>query len=115
MSDHEEQSPPPGRQGAPGWRPPYAPEHPQATTALVLGVLGLAACGVLAPFALVIGRRAMREIDASGGRLGGRGTAQAVYVMGVVGSVLLAVAVAGLVAALLLFGALGLGSMVYVG
>ena len=72
--------------------PPYAlppPDHPQATTALVLGIVGVVVCQVLAPFAFVMGRKAVREIDASGGTLGGRGNAQAGYVLGIVGMVML--------------------------
>jgi uncharacterized membrane protein YjgN (DUF898 family) len=67
----------------------YAPDHPKATTALVLGILGIVICGLVAPFAWKVGRDTVREIDASQGRLGGRGSAQAGYVLGVVGTVLL--------------------------
>lgn len=76
---------------------PYGPqqEQPQATTALVLGILGVAFCGILAPFAWSIGRSSLREIDASGGALGGRGKAQAGYIMGIVGTILLVFAVLG--------------------
>lgn len=79
--------------GPPGY--PYGPppDQQQATTALVLGILGLAVCGVLAPFAWSIGHRSMREIDASGGALGGRGKAQAGYIMGIIGSILLIISV----------------------
>jgi hypothetical protein len=84
--------------GGPGWAPPgYAlPEHPQATTAMVLGILGLATCTVLSPFAWRIGKRAVSEIDASNGRLGGRGPAQAGYVMGLIGTIMLGIVVGGL-------------------
>ena len=68
-------------------------EHPRATMALVLGILGLAACGLVAPFAWVVGKRTVEEIDRSNGMLGGRGPAQAGYVLGVVGTVFLALAV----------------------
>ncbi len=73
--------------------PPYAqaPDHPRATTALVLGILALVLCGLLGPFAWSIGRSTMHEIDASGGRWGGRGQAQAGYVLGIVATVLLLV------------------------
>ena len=89
---------PPG--GYAGQPPPgYAlPEHPRATTVLVLGILGLVVCGVIAPFAWSMGRQTLREIDAAQGRLGGRGAAQAGYVLGVVGSVMLGLAVLALVA-----------------
>ena len=80
--------PPPGYP-QPGYPPAYVPEHPKATTSLVLGILGIVVCSVLAPFALVTGRRTVSEIDASGGRLGGRSSAQAGYVLGIVGTVML--------------------------
>lgn len=67
----------------------YAPDHPKATTSLVLGILGVVLCQVIAPFAWSMGKRTLNEIDASRGRLGGRGAAQAGYVLGIVGTVLL--------------------------
>jgi len=67
----------------------YAPDHPKATTSLVLGILGVVLCQVIAPFAWSMGKRTLNEIDASQGRLGGRGAAQAGYVLGIVGTVLL--------------------------
>ena len=76
-----------------GYPPPYVPEHPRATTSLVLGILGIVVCQVVAPFALAVGRRTLREIDASGGRLGGRSAAQVGYVLGIVGTVMLGVGV----------------------
>ena len=67
----------------------YAPDHPRATTSLVLGILGIVVCGVSAPFAWWVGRQTVAEIDASHGQLGGRGAAQTGYVLGVIGSALL--------------------------
>jgi len=67
----------------------YAPDHPKATTSLVLGILGVVLCQVIAPFAWSMGKKTLNEIDASQGRLGGRGAAQAGYVLGIVGTVLL--------------------------
>jgi hypothetical protein len=96
---------------APGYQPAYAgglPDHQSATTAMVLGIVslvGIAVCGgitlVLSPFAWAIGGKAVREIDASGGRLGGRDRAQAGRVMGIIGTVLL---VLGLALLALVFG-----------
>jgi hypothetical protein len=82
-------------------RPPmaYAPDHPKATTSLVLGILGMVVCGLIAPFAWRIGKRTLDEIDGSHGQLGGRGTAQAGYVLGIIGTVVLLL---GLLAGLLL-------------
>lgn len=85
---------PPAPGQAPGYYPApgqvqYAPDHPKATTSMVLGILGLVVCGVLAPFAWSMGKRTMNEIDASNGMVGGRGAAQAGYIMGIIGTVLL--------------------------
>jgi len=96
---------PAGQPGPPGYgggsTPAYhyaAPDHPKATTSLVLGILGVVLCQVLGPFAWVIGKRTLGEIDASHGRLGGRGQAQAGYVLGIVGTVLLALSVLAIIA-----------------
>jgi len=104
--------PPPGY-GQQGWppAPPYGsapaygfapPDHPKANTSLVLGILGVVLCQVVAPFAWVIGRRTVQEIDASGGRWGGRGQAQAGFVLGIVGTVILGLSIA----AVLIYGIL---------
>jgi hypothetical protein len=81
----------------PGYAPQapiqYAPDHPRATTSLVLGILGVVLCQVLGPFAWKIGKQTVDEIDAAQGRLGGRGAAQAGYILGIVGTVLLGLAV----------------------
>ncbi len=65
---------------------------PQASTALILGILGVVLCGIVAPFAWRIGKRTVNEIDASNGQLGGRGSAQAGYIMGIIGSIWLGLA-----------------------
>jgi hypothetical protein len=90
--------------GQPYYGPP--PDHPQATTSLVLGILGIVLCQVIAPFAWSTGKRAVDQIDAAHGQLGGRGMAQAGYVMGVIGTVILGLYVLFIVA-LIGFGALG--------
>ncbi|HLN77151.1 MAG TPA: DUF4190 domain-containing protein [Nocardioidaceae bacterium] len=78
--------------GYPGHVPvQYAPDHPRAVTSLVLGILGIVLCGVLAPFAWSIGSKTLKEIDASNGMVGGRGAAQAGYILGIVGTVLLVI------------------------
>ncbi|MEO5708557.1 MAG: DUF4190 domain-containing protein [Nocardioidaceae bacterium] len=77
---------------APGYPVQFAPEHPQATTSLVLGIIGLVLCSVVAPFAWRLGKRTLDEIDASQGQVGGRGAAQAGYVLGIIGTVVLGLA-----------------------
>ncbi|QWZ07015.1 hypothetical protein KRR39_16075 [Nocardioides panacis] len=74
---------------APGYPMAYAPDHPRATTSLILGILGIVICGIIAPFAWRMGKRTVDEIDASHGQLGGRGSAQAGYILGIVGTILL--------------------------
>lgn len=82
----------------------YAPaDHPQATTVLVLGIVSMVVCGVAGPFAWVMGNRVVREIDASGGRWGGRSTANIGRVLGIVASVFLGLLVLFFVAVVIFF------------
>lgn len=89
--------PPPGYPQQPYFRPP---DHPQATTIIILGVLGLVLCQFLGPVAFVMGGKALKEIDNSGGAIGGRSTVQAGYICGIIGTVILVLTVLVLVAAL---------------
>src|SRR3712207_4893362 len=58
------------------WQPQTTPGS--ATAALILGICALRVCPIIcAPLALVYGNKARNEIDASSGRLGGRGMATA--------------------------------------
>ena len=101
------QQPPSGPYGQQAYGQQYGytyqvPNHPQATTALVLGLIGLIGgclCGLpllASPFAWAVGARAKREIEASHGQLGGAGNAQAGYITGIIGTVLLVLAVIAL-------------------
>ena len=105
-----QQQPPPPPYGY-GYQQPYAynpplPKHPSATTAMALGIVGLAgvlACGgvtlVVSPFAWGIGSRAVREIDAAPpGTVGGREEANAGRIMGIIGTVLLILAALAVIA-----------------
>ena len=80
----------------------YAQDHHQATTVLILGILGLVVCGVLAPFAWVMGNRVVREIDASNGQLGGRSTANAGRICGIVGTCIIGVSLLIIVGAVVI-------------
>lgn len=97
--------PPPGA----GYPPPpgYAypqyvaqPKHTKSTTAMVLGIVSVAGglmCWLpllLSPYAWFVGSKAVRDIDESRGALGGRGEATAGKVLGIVGTVLLALGLA---------------------
>jgi hypothetical protein len=94
--------------GAP-FQPAYAggtvPDHPSATTAMVLGIIslvGIALCGgltlILAPAAWVVGAKAVRQIDGSPGQYAGRDRAQAGKIMGIIGSVLLVLGIVAIIA-----------------
>lgn len=76
--------------------PPYGPPltHPQGTTILVLGILGLVACMFVAPFAWVMGNTAIREIDGSGQFYENRGVVQAGRICGIIGTAILGLTLA---------------------
>lgn len=80
----------------------YGPprDHPQATIILVLGILSLVVCQLIGPVAWVMGKRALAEVDRSGGAIGGRGQIQAGYICGIIASVLIALALVIVVIAL---------------
>jgi hypothetical protein len=46
--------------------------HPQGTTVLVLGILGLVVCFIVGIFGLVMGNRVLKEIDANPGAYNNR-------------------------------------------
>ena len=80
------------------------PTHPSATTSMVLGIIGLVSIAVCAgfllivsPVAWVLGAKAVREIDSSPGRYGGRDRAQAGKILGIIGSVLLVLGVLAII------------------
>ncbi len=76
---------------------PYAgqqggyPEPSQAVLALVLGIIGLVAFQLLAPFAWYIATKEIRAVDAGRRNPKDRGLAVAGKVMGIVGTVLLGI------------------------
>ncbi|WP_330251849.1 DUF4190 domain-containing protein [Nocardia sp. NBC_00565] len=109
--------PPPPQYGAPYGYPAYGPpqDHPQAVTILILGILGLLLCQFLGPVAWVMGKKALNEIDASGGAIGGRGSVQAGYICGIISSVLLILSILFIVVMVILAasGALDSSSSTY--
>jgi hypothetical protein len=84
---------------------PVPREHPDGTTILVLGILGLVLCSICAPFAWAKGNKALNEIDRYPEGYTNRATVQAGRICGIVGTciaigliilyVLIAIAAAG--------------------
>lgn len=102
----KEPTPPPS-EPSPGslhGRPPRKPllqAPPQATTkavvTLVLGIVGLFLfSAILGPMTIIIGHKAISEIDSSNGRLGGRGLALAGLILGYVSLAFAIIAIFGL-------------------
>jgi hypothetical protein len=96
-----------------GYGGPALPEHPQANTAFVLGLVSLVGgfvCGlpiVVGPFAWAMGARASREIDAAPGTYGGRDKAKAGMIMGIIATAFLALALMVVVVAVIVIVAAG--------
>jgi hypothetical protein len=79
-------------------------DHSQGTVALVLGVIGLCTgLLIVSPIAWWMGRQAVDEIDATPGVYNNRGMAQAGYITGLIGTILLALAIFFFVAMMVVF------------
>lgn len=92
------QQPPPPPYGYQQYGGMMPANHPQGTTVLVLGILSLAVCGILGPFAWSMGNKALREIDADPSRTyGNRGQIVAGRICGIIASVFLIIGAVGLV------------------
>jgi hypothetical protein len=93
--------------GASGYPPPGYGVAPQneglAVASMVVGIVSFVlACGygiglLGSPVAMVLGKVSLNRIDQSGGQLGGRGMAQAGFIMGIIGTILLALVIIGVV------------------
>ncbi|HEV7723017.1 MAG TPA: DUF4190 domain-containing protein [Iamia sp.] len=83
--------------GPPGYGGGYGGqvEHPQGTTVLILGILGLVACQILGPFAWSMGNKALEEIDRDPLRYSNRGNVNAGRILGMVSTILLGVYLVG--------------------
>ena len=84
--------PPPTAQQYYGTSQPFGYQQqnePNATMALVFGILGLALCQFLAPVGWIMGAKSRKKIKESNGTLGGDGLALAGMVCGIIGTVLL--------------------------
>jgi len=69
------------------------PEASKATMILVLGILGLVVSWILAPFAWVMGNRELEAIQEGRRPPDNRSTANAGRILGIIGTVLLGLAI----------------------
>lgn len=83
---------------SPALNPVWAREHPHGTLVLVLGILGVVGVSLFAPFAWYFGSKALREIDASPDVFSNRGNVVAGRVLGIIGTVLMGLALLFLIA-----------------
>ncbi|MFA0748807.1 MAG: hypothetical protein EORIYHIE_002676 [Candidatus Fervidibacter sp.] len=86
------------------------PASSRAIWSLVLGILGLILCGLLAPFAWWLGAAELRDIKAGLSPDSGQGLATAGMVLGIIGTVFLAISCCGALVYLLFWiGLIGTG------
>ena len=78
------------------------PEPSQATTVLILGILGIL-FQVLGPIAWVMGNRELAAIDSGRRSPENRGSAQTGKILGIVGTVLLVLSIMGVILVVLSF------------
>lgn len=75
-----------------------AQPHPQGTTVLVLGILGLVVCFICGIVAAVMGTTALREIDANPSAYNNRQTLVAGRILGLIGAGLQVLGIIGVIA-----------------
>jgi hypothetical protein len=107
------QYPPAPYQAAPYPAPGYGGFYPTAVTnsnaifALVLGICSWAVCGLCCIPAIILGRRAEREIEESGGTQTGAGLAKAGWIIGAVYAAFVGLAIVIVIIALIVAAATG--------
>ena len=76
-------------------------EHPQATLAFVLGLLSVIGLTILGPFGWYYGNKVVKEIDRDPRAYSNRGLAMAGKVLGIIGTVFLALGIVVLIGAII--------------
>lgn len=82
-----------------GYAPPQAPVHPDANSALITGIIAVAGAFVCilplfaSPFAWYMGSKAIKTVRASNGQYRGETEARIGQVLGIIGTVFLALGV----------------------
>lgn len=93
---------------------PMAQNHPQSVVVLVLGILSVVGVAICGPIAWYLGNKAIAEVDANPMAYSDRGTLNAGRIMGIIGTVLLALGVL-LFVGYILFVVLIMGSVLATG
>lgn len=102
----------------PGYAPVQTPVHPDANTALIVGIISLAGAFVCvlpllaSPFAWVMGSKAITTIRASNGQYRGESEARIGQVLGIIGTVFLILGILGFVLIMVFF-AIGVSTADY--
>lgn len=103
---------------APGYSPVQTPVHPDANTALIVGIISLAGAFVCflpilaSPFAWVMGSKALKTVRASNGQYRGESEARIGQVLGIIGTIFLILGILGFVLIMVLF-AIGVSTADY--
>lgn len=79
----------------PTWTPPpppvsAAPASNRAMISMILGILGIVCCGILAPIAWYMGGQELKAIQAGMADRKNEGLAKAGQILGIIGTILLA-------------------------
>lgn len=75
------------QQGGNPYGAPVPQDHQRATLVMVLGIISIVFCGLVTGIpAIIMGRQALTQIDASGGALSGRGKVMAGFICGIIGT-----------------------------
>ncbi|MGH2719497.1 MAG: DUF4190 domain-containing protein [Actinomycetota bacterium] len=82
--------PPPGGYGYGPPAPPGSQSNGMALASLILGIVAIIANVIFIPsiLAIIFGSRAMKNIAASGGAMGGAGMAKAGRILGIIGLII---------------------------
>lgn len=104
---HYPQTPPPGQY----YQPVMYPEQSQSTVVLVLGILGLVFCQVLAPIAWYMGNTELAAIDEGRRDPTNREHANIGRILGIIGTLLIVLALAFFVIWILFAGAIIIGGV----
>ena len=95
MSYESAPPPPPPSAGGPG--APYgaapAGRNGKALWSLISGIVGLLCCSPLGIVAIILGRQAQSEIEASGGAQEGAGMAKAGFIIGIIALVWMVISI----------------------